>query len=120
MNLKGVGYIVGAYEHPDAQALLHAECAKGARQDAGLTKMTATSCAGDALRPAVDGRLHEPEVPDDDVGGSLYQVAVGHALESIAAGPCRASTTTLAGRPQLGDPHRAARRQPRTARIEFP
>ena len=44
MSLKGAGYIVGAWEHPTRKAsdksvtLLHAECAKGALEDAGLTK----------------------------------------------------------------------------------
>ena len=40
MSLKGAGYIVGAWEHPTRKAtdksvtLLHAECAKGALDDA--------------------------------------------------------------------------------------
>ena len=56
MSLKGAGYIVGAYEHPTRKAsdksvtLLHAECAKGALEDAGLTKddIDGYYCAGDA------------------------------------------------------------------------
>ena len=56
MSLKGAGYIVGAYEHPTRKAadksvtLLHAECAKGALEDAGLTKddVDGYYCAGDA------------------------------------------------------------------------
>src|ERR1700743_3115893 len=56
MSLKGAGYIVGAWEHPTRKAsdksvtLLHAECAKGALDDAGLTKddVDAYYCAGDA------------------------------------------------------------------------
>ena len=74
MSLKGAAYIAGAWEHPTRKApdksiaLLHAECAKGALEDAGLTKddIDGYFCAGDApgaLGPAVDGRLHEPEVP---------------------------------------------------------
>ena len=43
MSLKGKAYIVGAYEHPTRHApdksiaQLHAEVAKGAIEDAGLT-----------------------------------------------------------------------------------
>jgi acetyl-CoA C-acetyltransferase len=44
MSTKGKAYIVGAYEHPTRKApdtslaQLHAEVAKGAIDDAGLTK----------------------------------------------------------------------------------
>src|SRR5208283_4511633 len=44
MSLKGAAYIVGAFEHPTRKAsdksvaLLHAESAKGALADAGLSK----------------------------------------------------------------------------------
>ena len=56
MSLKGKAYIVGAWEHPTRKAsdksiaLLHAECAKGALEDAGLTKddIDGYFCAGDA------------------------------------------------------------------------
>ena len=43
MSIKGKAYLVGAYEHPARQcpdksvAQLHAEVAKGALEDAGLT-----------------------------------------------------------------------------------
>src|SRR5215475_12291290 len=113
MSLKGAGYIVGAYEHPTRKAsdksvaLLHAECAKGALEDAGLTKddVDGYFCAGDApgLGPLsmVDYmNLKCRHVDSTDVGGSSYQVAVGHALESIAAGRCNIALITLAGRPR--------------------
>ena len=113
MSLKGAGYIVGAYEHPTRKAadksvaLLHAECAKGALEDAGLTKddVDGYFCAGDAPgpRPAVDGRLHEPEVPARGFHRCRWFVlsgAVGHALEAIAAGRCSIALITLAGRPR--------------------
>jgi acetyl-CoA C-acetyltransferase len=113
MSLKGAGYIVGAYEHPTRRAtdksvaLLHAECAKGALEDAGLTKndIDGYFCAGDApgLGPfsMVDYmNLRCRHVDSTDVGGSSYQVAVGHALESIAAGRCSIALITLAGRPR--------------------
>ena len=113
MSLKGAGYIVGAYEHPTRKApdksvtLLHAECAKGALEDAGLTKddVDGYFCAGDApgLGPLsmVDYmNLKCRHVDSTDVGGSSYQVAVGHALESISAGRCSIALITLAGRPR--------------------
>ena len=113
MSLKGAGYIVGAYEHPTRKAadksvtLLHAECAKGALEDAGLTKddVDGYYCAGDApgLGPLsmVDYmNLKCRHVDSTDVGGSSYQVAVGHALQAIAAGRCSIALITLAGRPR--------------------
>ena len=55
-EFEGQAYIVGAWEHPTRKAsdksvaLLHAECAKGALEDAGLTKddVDGYFCAGDA------------------------------------------------------------------------
>src|SRR6202162_5489050 len=101
MSLKGAGYIVGAYEHPTRKAadksvtLLHAECAKGALEDAGLTKddVDGYYCAGDApgLGPLsmVDYmNLKVRHVDATDTGGSSYLVHVGHAAEAIAAGKC--------------------------------
>ncbi|HBA41828.1 MAG TPA: thiolase domain-containing protein, partial [Alphaproteobacteria bacterium] len=44
MSIRGKAYIAGIYEHPTRLALgktlpqLHAELAKGALEDAGLTK----------------------------------------------------------------------------------
>ena len=44
MSIKGKAYIGGVYEHPTRKAAdkslaqLHAECAKGALEDAGLTQ----------------------------------------------------------------------------------
>ena len=113
MSLKGAAYIVGAFEHPTRKAsdksvaLLHAECAKGALEDAGLTKddVDGYFCAGDApgLGPLsmVDYmNLKCRHVDSTDVGGSSYQVAVGHAMESIAAGRCSIALITLSGRPR--------------------
>ena len=104
---------MGAWEHPTRKAtdksvaLLHAECAKGALEDAGLTKddVDGYFCAGDApgLGPLsmVDYmNLKCRHVDSTDVGGSSYQVAVGHALEAIAAGRCNVALITLAGRPR--------------------
>ena len=59
MSLKGKAYIVGAYEHPTRKApdkslaQLHAEVAKGALDDAGLSKgdVDAYFCASGGARP---------------------------------------------------------------------
>ncbi|MGH7357376.1 MAG: thiolase domain-containing protein, partial [Candidatus Rokuibacteriota bacterium] len=56
MTIKGKAYIVGAFEHPTRKAedktvaQLHAEVARGALADAGLTKddVDGYFCAGDA------------------------------------------------------------------------
>ena len=114
MSLRGAAYIAGAWEHPTRKApdksiaLLHAECAKGALADAGLTKddVDGYFCAGDA--PGGLGPLSMVEymnlkcrhVDSTDVGGSSYQVAVGHAMEAIAAGRCSVALITLSGRPR--------------------
>jgi acetyl-CoA C-acetyltransferase len=113
MSLKGAAYIVGAWEHPTRKAtdksvaLLHAQCAKGALEDAGLTKddVDGYFCAGDApgLGPLslIDYmNLKVRHTDATDVGGSSYQVAVGHAMESIAAGRCNVALITLSGRPR--------------------
>jgi len=113
MSLKGKSYIVGAWEHPTRKApdksvaQLHTECAIGALADAGLSKddIDGYFCAGDApgLGPLsmVDYmNLKVRHIDSTDVGGSSYQVAVGHATEAIAAGRCSVALITLAGRPR--------------------
>ena len=131
MSLKGAGYIVGAWEHPTRKAsdksvtLLHAECAKGALDDAGLTKddVDAYYCAGDApgLGPMsmIDYMgLKVRHLDSTDVGGSSYQVAVGHALQAIATGRANVCADHAGGpsaQRRHGDRHRAARRQSRAA-----
>jgi acetyl-CoA C-acetyltransferase len=113
MSLKGQAYIVGAFEHPTRRAtdksvaLLHAECAKGALEDAGLSKSDIDGyfCAGDApgmgpLSMVDYMNLKVRHVDSTDVGGSSYQVAVGHAMESIAHGRCNVALITLSGRPR--------------------
>src|ERR1700758_1551930 len=114
MSLRGAAYIAGAWEHPTRKApdksiaMLHAECARGALADAGLTKddVDGYFCAGDA--PGSLGPLSMVDylnlkcrhVDSTDVGGSSYQVAVGHAVEAIAAGRCNVALITLSGRPR--------------------
>jgi acetyl-CoA C-acetyltransferase len=113
MSLKGAVYIAGAYEHPTRKApdksvaLLHAECAKGALDDAGLTKddVDGYFCAGDApgmgpLSMVDYMNLNVRHVDATDIGGSSYLMLVGHAAEAIAAGRCNVALITLAGRPR--------------------
>src|SRR5277367_4623775 len=97
MSIKGKAYIVGAYEHPTRKApdksvaQLHAEVAKGALEDAGLTKndIDGYFCAGDApgMGPLsmVDYlNLKVRHFDSTDSGGSSYLVHVAHAAEAIA------------------------------------
>ncbi len=114
MSINGKAYIAGAYEHPTRKAddislaQLHADVAKGALEDAGLTKddVDAYYCAGDApgLGPLSMaeymglGKLRH--VDTTETGGSSYVIHVGHAAQAIAAGKCRVALVTLAGRPR--------------------
>jgi acetyl-CoA C-acetyltransferase len=112
MTIKGKAYIVGAYEHPlrkapnHSVAQLHAEVAKGALEDAGLTKddIDGYFCAGDAPGANVWSmanymNLKLRHVDSTDMGGCSYLVHVAHAAEAIAAGKCNVALVTLAGRP---------------------
>ncbi|HZP98501.1 MAG TPA: thiolase domain-containing protein [Reyranella sp.] len=113
MSIKGKAYIAGIYEHPTrlakdlSLAQIHAEVAKGALEDAGLSKddVDGYFCAGDApgLGPMsmVEYMGLKPRhVDSTDTGGSSYVLHVGHAAEAIAAGKCKVALITLAGRPR--------------------
>jgi acetyl-CoA C-acetyltransferase len=113
MSIKGKAYIAGAYEHPTrlardkSLAQLHAEVAKGALEDAGLTKADVDGyfCAGDApglgpLAMADYMGLKLRHMDSTDIGGSSYVLHVGHAAEAIAAGKCKVALVTLAGKPR--------------------
>jgi acetyl-CoA C-acetyltransferase len=113
MTIKGKAYIVGAYEHPlrkapnHSVAQIHAEVAKGALEDAGLTKndVDAYFCAGDAPGANVFSMANYmnltklKHVDSTDMGGTSYLVHVAHAAEAIALGKCNIALITLAGRP---------------------
>ena len=101
MSIKNKAYIVGIYEHPTRKAedkslaQLHAESAKGALEDAGLSKndIDGYFCAGDApglgpLSMADYMGLRLRHMDSTDTGGSSYLVHVGHAAEAIALGKC--------------------------------
>src|SRR5262250_4007621 len=113
MTINSKAYIAGIYEHPTRKAddkslaQLHAEVAKGALEDAGLTKADVDGyfCAGDApgLGPLsmVDYMgLDVRHIDSSETGGSSYVLHVGHAAEAIAAGKCSVALITLAGRPR--------------------
>ena len=113
MTIKGKAYIIGAYEHPlrkapdKSVAQIHAEAAKGALEDAGLTKndIDAYFCAGDAPGANVWSMANYMNlnqlrhVDSTDMGGTSYLIHVAHAVEAIAAGKCNVALITLAGRP---------------------
>jgi acetyl-CoA C-acetyltransferase len=118
MSLKGKAYIAGAFEHPTRKAddkslaQLHAEVAKGALEDAGLSKddVDAYFCAGDVAGWEARGAgpfsiidymgLRLRYLDTTESWGSSYLVHVAHAAEAIAAGKCRVALITLAGRPR--------------------
>jgi acetyl-CoA C-acetyltransferase len=113
MSIKGKAYIAGIYEHPTrlatdiSLAQIHAQVAKGALDDAGLTKddVDGYFCAGDApgLGPMsmVEYMGLKPRhVDSTDTGGSSYLLHVAHAAEAIAMGKCKVALITLAGRPR--------------------
>ena len=113
MTIKGMAYIVGAFEHPTRKApdksvaQLHAESAAGALADAGLTKddVDGYFCAGDApgmgpVNMADYLNLRVRHLDSTDLGGCSYIAHVAHAAEAIAAGRCSVALITLAGRPR--------------------
>ncbi len=113
MSIKGKAYVAGVFEHPVrfapdySTAQLHAECAKGALKDAGLTKgdVDGYFCAGDApgfgaISMADYMGLKLRHMDSTETGGSSYILHVGHAAEAIAAGKCSVALITLAGRPR--------------------
>ena len=113
MSIKRKACIVGVYEHPTRKApdksvaQLHAECAKGALADAGLSKddIDGYFCAGDA--PGLGAfsmveymGLKVRHVDTTETGGSSYLIHVAHAAQAIAMGKCNVALITLAGRPR--------------------
>ena len=113
MSIKGKAYIGGVFEHPIRVATdqstpqLHAECARGALADAGLTcdDVDGYFCAGDApgfgAMSMIDYMgLKVRHMDSTETGGSSYILHVGHAAEAIAAGKCSVALVTLAGRPR--------------------
>src|SRR5258706_742939 len=113
MSIKGKACLVGAYEHPTRKAedksvaQLHAEVAKGALEDAGLSRKDVDGyfCAGDApglgpLSMADYLGLKLRHMDSTDAGGTSYLIHVAHAAQAIALGKCNVALVTLAGRPR--------------------
>jgi acetyl-CoA C-acetyltransferase len=116
MSIAGKAYIMGAFEHPTRKApdksaaQLHAESARGALADAGLSHQDIDGyfCAGDAPGGVMSmadylGLRNLRHVDATEIGGSSYILHVGHAAEAIAAGKCSTVLVTLGGKP-LTDP----------------
>jgi acetyl-CoA C-acetyltransferase len=114
MTINRKACIAGAFEHPTRKApdktvaQLHAECARGALEDAGLGPQDVDGyfCAGDAPGLGANnmadylGLTRLRHVDSTDTGGSAYLVHVSHAAQAIAAGKCDVALITLAGRPR--------------------
>lgn len=112
MSIHGQAYVVGAYEHPlrrapdHSVAQLHAEVARGALDDAGLSKddIDGYFCSADAPGMGPTSmveylNLRPRHVDSTDIGGATYLSLVSHAAQAIAAGKCNIALITLAGRP---------------------
>jgi len=116
MPEKAPVYIAGAYEHPTREApdkstmQLHAEVAKGALDDAGLSKkrvdgyLTANVPEYErGLTPLIITDYLGLDVSFADAtnyGGSSYINHVGHAAAAIREGKCDVAVITQAGRPR--------------------
>ncbi len=113
MGIRGAAYIAGIYEHPTRHApdkslaQIHAEVAKGALEDAGLSKddIDGYFCAGDApglgaLSMIEYMGLKPRHMDTTETGGSSYVLHVSHAAQAIAAGKCDVALITLAGKPR--------------------
>lgn len=113
MARSAKAYIAGVYEHPTRKAVdktipqLHAEVARGALADAGLTKDDVDGYFCDGTVPGLGGMnmaeymgLDLRYIDSTEIGGSSYQAHVGHAMAAIAAGKCNVALITLAGRPR--------------------
>lgn len=116
VSIRGKAFIAGAYEHPRRHipdrslSQIHAEVARGALADAGLTiaDVDGYLCAGDApgfgpISMADYLGLKDLRYIDStETGGSSYLAHVGHAAMAIAMGKCSVALITLAGKPRTG------------------
>jgi acetyl-CoA C-acetyltransferase len=111
-TINGSAYIVGAYEHPTRLATdrsvgqLHADVARGALADAGLTfddvdgYFTAGAPGVGPLGMIEHLGLRVRHADSSELGGAAYIAHVNHAAQAIAAGKCTVALITLAGRPR--------------------
>lgn len=130
--MKGKAFIVGAYEHPTRHAVdrslaqLHADVARGALADAGLSLSDVDGyfCAGDV--PGWDAPgvgpfsmveylgIHPRHLETTESWGSSYLHHVAQATRAIADGRCTVALITQAGRP------RARRQRPDANHLDQP
>lgn len=109
MSSSDAAYIAGIYEHPTRKAegislaQLHADVAKGAIDDAGLSlaDIDGYFCAADA--PGIGGLTMAQYLglklrysDSTETGGSSYIGHLRHAAEAIAAGKCNVALVTCA------------------------
>jgi acetyl-CoA C-acetyltransferase len=132
MSAKGQACIAGIYEHPTRLATdktlaqLHAEVAKGALEDAGLSKddVDGYFCDGGApgfgaITMADYMGLQLRHTDTTESGGSAPLLHVGHAAQAIAAGKCSVALITSAGRPRAEGSRPAMPSDPDTPDDEF-
>ncbi|MEM7503707.1 MAG: thiolase domain-containing protein [Pseudomonadota bacterium] len=113
MSSAATAYVVGAFEHPTrlapekSVAQLHAECAVGALDDAGLSLSDVDGyfCAGDAPGTAPMWmadylNLKLSWFDGTEAGGCSYLAHIQRARAAIATGQCRVALITLAGKPR--------------------
>jgi acetyl-CoA C-acetyltransferase len=116
MNASDSAYIVGIYEHPTRKAentttaQLHADVARGALEDAGLSLQDVDGyfCGSDA--PGMGGMTMAEYIglsnlryiDSTETGGSSYVLHLQHAVQAIALGKCNVALVTLADRPVAG------------------
>jgi acetyl-CoA C-acetyltransferase len=130
--MKGKAFVVGAYEHPTRHAAdrslaqLHADVARGALADAGLSLSDVDGyfCAGDV--PGWDAPgvgpfsmveylgIQPRHLETTESWGSSYLHHVAQATRAIADGRCTVALITQAGRP------RAERQRPDASHLDQP
>jgi acetyl-CoA C-acetyltransferase len=115
MNLHDRAQIVGIYEYPDRKiegktlAELHADVARAALDDAGLSASDVDGYCTDSAAPGMGPMamvdylgLDVRFVDTTDVGGASYMLHVAHAARAIEAGKCDVALVTFAGMPRSG------------------
>ncbi|HET7037617.1 MAG TPA: acetyl-CoA acetyltransferase [Thermomicrobiaceae bacterium] len=128
-NLSGKAAIVGVAESdkigvlPDKPAImLHAEAARNALDDAGLTKDDVDGLFSAGISTLEIGEYLgiEPKVTDTTaVGGSSFVIHIAHAATAIATGRCEVALVTHgeSGRSRVGMPPRP--NDPQSLRGQF-
>ena len=131
-NLSGKAAIVGVAESdkigvlPDKPAImLHAEAARNALEDAGLTKDDVDGLFSAGISTLEIGEYLgiEPKVTDTTaVGGSSFVIHIAHAATAIATGRCEVALVTHgeSGRSRVGMPPRSMDPQSLRGQFEAP